>query len=146
MKGGKIGGEKRFLQAIEEEELSADGYYELAKIYLIKGDKETAIKYANTAIDIASKKIVEKVKKDPLFIPIMARISIPFNLDNQEEEKENKLEEKEIKAKEHLEEMVDITRHLSYNDINLLKKNTKEKNGRAINLENIEREQDERQK
>ena len=138
--------EKRFLQAIEEEELSADGYYELAKIYLIKGDKETAIKYANTAIDIASKKIVEKVKKDPLFIPIMARISIPFNLDNQEEEKENKLEEKEIKAKEHLEEMVDITRHLSYNDINLLKKNTKEKNGRAINLENIEREQDERQK
>lgn len=138
--------EKRFLQAIEEEELSADGYYELAKIYLIKGDKETAIKYANTAIDIASKKIVEKVKKDPLFIPIMARISIPFNLDNQEEEKENKLEEKEIKAKEHLEEMVDITRHLSYNDINLLKKTTKEKNGRAINLENIEREQDERQK
>lgn len=138
--------ERRFLEAIEEEELSADGYYELAKIYLIKGDKETAIKYVNTAIDIQSKKIVEKVKKDPLFIPIMARISIPFNLDNQEEEKENKLTLKEIRAKEHLEETVDITRHLSYNGINLLKKNAKEKGENNLNLDAIEKEQDERQK
>ena len=137
--------EKRFLETIEEDELSADAYYELAKICLMKGEKETAINYVNTAIDIASKKIVEKVKKEPLFIPIMARISIPFNLDNQEE-KETKLTEKEIKAKEHLEEMVDITRHLSYNDINLLKKNAKEKNHGNIKLENIEKEQDERQK
>ena len=137
--------EKRFLETIEEDELSADAYYELAKIYLMKGEKETAINYVNTAIDINSKKIVEKVRKEPLFIPIMARISIPFNLENQEE-KETKLTEKEIKAKEHLEEMVDITRHLSYNDINLLKKNAKEKNGRNINLENIEKQSDERQK
>ena len=137
--------EKRFLETIEEDELSADAYYELAKICLMKGEKDTAINYVNTAIDIASKKIVEKVKKEPLFIPIMARISIPFNLDNQEE-KEMKLTEKEIKAKEHLEEMVDITRHLSYNDINLLKKNAKEKNDGNMKLENIEKEQDERQK
>ena len=137
--------EKRFLETIEEDELSADAYYELAKIYLMKGDKETAINYVNTAIDIASKKIVEKVKKESLFIPVMARISIPFNLENQEV-KEIKLTEKEIKAKEHLEEMVDITRHLSYNDINLLKKNAKEKSGRDIKLENIERQSDERQK
>ncbi len=137
--------EKRFLEAIEEDELSADAYYELAKIYLMKGDKETAINYVNTAIDIASKKIVEKVRKEALFIPVMARISIPFNLEEQEVN-ETKLTEKEIKAKEHLEEMVDITRHLSYNDINLLKKNAKEKNGRNIKLENIERQSDERQK
>ena len=137
--------EKRFLETIEEDELSADAYYELSKISLMKGDKETAINYVNTAIDIASKKIVEKVKKEPLFIPIMARISIPFNLEDQEE-KETKLTEKEIKAKEHLEEMVDITRHLGYHDINLLKNNAKEKNGRNIKLENIERQSDERQK
>ena len=137
--------EKRFLQAIEEEELSADGYYELAKIYLIKGDKETAINYVNTAIDIASKKIVDKVRKEPLFIPVMSRISIPFNLEEQEE-KEKSLTEKEIKAKEHLEEMVDITRHLSYNDIKLLKKNINEKNIKNRNIENIEIDRDERQK
>ncbi len=134
--------ERKFLEAIEEEELSADGYYELAKIYLIKGDKETAVKYVNTAIDINAKKIVDKVKKEPLFIPIIARISIPFNLESQEE-KQNKLQEKEIKAKEHLEEMVDITRHLSYSDIDLLKKNMPQKN---IKIDSRENEQDERQK
>ncbi len=134
--------EKRFLEAIEEDELSADAYYELAKISLMKGDKETSIKYVNTAIDIDSKKIVKKVQKEPLFIPIMARISIPFNLDNQEE-KEIKLEAKEIKAKEHLEEMVDITRHLSYSDIDLLKDNFKKKNYEHMQIEK-EQEQEER--
>ena len=84
-----------------------------------------AIKYINTAIDANSKKIAEKVKKDPIFIPIIAKISIPFNLEEPNlEEKENKLEEKEVKAKEHLEEMSELTRNLSYNDINLLKRNS----------------------
>ena len=118
---------KRFLEATEEEELSADGYYELSKISLIEGKKDIAIKYINLAIDINSKKIVEKVKKDPIFIPIMAKISIPFNLEENIEKEDKKLEEKEIKAKGHLEEMAEITRHLGYNDINLLNKNKKEK-------------------
>lgn len=119
--------EKNFLEAVNEEELSADSYYELSKIALIKNDKDTAIKYINTAIDINSKKIVVKVKKDPIFIPIMAKISIPFNLESEEQNIETKLSKKEIKVKEHLEEMAEITRHLSYNDINLLKQNRKEK-------------------
>ena len=117
--------EKRFLEAIEDEELSADAYYELAKIYLIKGDKDTAIKYINTAIDSHSKKIVEKVKKDPIFIPIMAKISIPFNLEEKQLAPEDKkMKPKERKAKEHLEEMSEITRNLSYHDIKLLKRNS----------------------
>lgn len=135
--------EKRFLEAIEEEELSADGYYELAKISLIKGDKDTAIQYVNIAIDINSKKIVAKVKKDPIFIPIMAKISNPFNLEDTLEGKEKKLQEKEIKTKEHLEEMAEITRNLSYNDIKLLKKNTE---GKAKKSEQKEQEQEIEQK
>ena len=133
--------EKRFLQVIEEDELSADAYYELSKISLIKGDKDTAINYINTAIDISSKKIVERIKRDPIFIPIIARISIPFNLED--EEKETKLTPKEIEAKEHLEEMCEITRNLSYNDINLLKKNIYEKRENAQN--EIDLNQKERQ-
>lgn len=117
--------EKRFLESVDDEELSADAYYELAKISLIKGEKDTAIHYINTAIDLNSKKISEKVKKDPIFIPIMARISIPFNLEGLKPEKKH-LKTKELKAKRHLEEMSEITRHLSYNDINFLK-NKKEK-------------------
>ena len=118
--------ERRFLEAVEDDELSADAYYEISKIALIKGEKDKAIKYVNVAIDIDSKKIVEKVKKDPIFIPIMARISIPFNLENREEPIAKKLKEKEIKAKEHLEETAEITRHLSYNDIKMLKKEEKQ--------------------
>ena len=138
--------ERRFLETIEDEELSADAYYELAKIYLIKGDKETAIRYINTAIDANSKKIVEKVKKDPIFIPIMAKISIPFNLEEPEkEENANKLKEKEIKAKEHLEEMSELTRNLSYNDINLLKKNGKKKEDNNLEMEN-EKDKEQREK
>ena len=138
--------ERRFLETIEDEELSADAYYELAKIYLIKGDKETAIRYINTAIDANSKKIVEKVKKDPIFIPIMAKISIPFNLEEPEnEENANRLKEKEIKAKEHLEEMSELTRNLSYNDINLLKKNGKKKEDNNLEIEN-EKDKEQREK
>lgn len=115
--------EKRFLESIEEEELSADAYYELSKINLIKGNKDIAIQYINTAIDIGSKKIVEKVKKEDIFIPIMAKIAIPFNLEEKDIENEvGKLRKKDLKAKEHLEQMSEITRNLSYNDIKLLKK------------------------
>ena len=93
----------------------------------MKGDKDTAIKYINLAIDIDSKKIVEKVKKDSIFIPIIARVSIPFNLDSPNfEGKENRLKEKEIKAKEHLEDTFEITRHLSYHDIMQLNRKPKE--------------------
>lgn len=129
--------EKRFLEVVEDEQLSADAYYELAKISLIKMDKDTAIRYINTAIDINSKKIVKKVKEDPTFIPILAKISIPFNLEGEEN---TKLKEKEIKAKEHLEKMCEITRHLSYSDIKLLKKDVKEefKNVNTQEKEEIE--------
>lgn len=113
--------EKYFMEVLEDEELAADGYYELAKIELIKGNKDAAIRYINTAIDSNSKEIVPKVKKDPIFIPVIAKIAIPFNLE--EREGKHELKEKEIKAKEHLEEMFEITRHLSYSDIELLNYN-----------------------
>ena len=125
----------------EDEELAADSYYELSKISMIKGDKDTAIKFANIAIDIDSEKIVPKIKSDPIFIPIMTKMAIPFNL--QKAQVKEKLEEKEIKAKTHLEDMFEITRNLSYDDIRLLKKNKENKeSGRNIN---IEKEQKERQ-
>lgn len=120
--------ERKFMQTIDDEELAPDSYYELSKIALIRGDKEKAIQYANTAIDLNSKKIVEKIKKETLFIPIYSKLSIPFNL----EEKQSRLSPKEIEAKEQLEEMFNVTRQLSYNDIRLLK-NDKELDSFEIN-------------
>ena len=84
------------------------------------------LKYANIAIETDAKKIAPKIKNDITFIPILAKVNIPFNIDNIEEKK-MKLSKKEKKSKEHLEEMVDKTRKLSYNDINLLNRNGRKK-------------------
>lgn len=108
--------EEYFQESLEDEELQADSYYELAKINLMRGNKEIAIKYANIAIDLESKKISEKIKKEPLFIPIMSKISIPFNLEEREEEK-TKLTDNEIKVKEHLESTSVITMNMGYINI-----------------------------
>lgn len=140
--------EKYFLQAVEEEELEADAYLELAKISLIKREKEKAIQYANIALESNPKKISAKIKKEPIFIPIMGKISIPFNLEiteEQENKKDKKLKAKEIKAKEHLEKMAEITRNLGYNDINMLNQTgTKNKSGKQIEKEKDEQNQKER--
>ena len=112
--------EEYFQETVEDEELSADSYYELSKIKLMRGEKELAIKYANIAIDLDSKKIAEKIKNEPLFITILTKISIPFNL----EEKENNLSKKDLLAKEHLENTSDITINMGYS--NLRKKSTSE--------------------
>lgn len=131
--------ERHFMEAIEDEELAADSYYELSKIAMIKGEKDKAIKFANIAIDIDSSKIVPKIKKDTIFIPIIARISIPFNIENIEE-KESKLTNKELKSKEHLEEMFEKTRNLGYDDIKLLKSYRTEKHKEYIDKNENERE------
>ena len=81
---------------------------------------------------------MQRVKKEPIFIPIMAKISIPFNLEEPTGQ-ENKLQPKEIRVKEHLEKMSEITRNLSYNDIDLLRKNTHQK-------EIVKKGQEEREK
>ena len=136
--------EKYFMEALEDEELSADSYFELSKIAMIKNDKEKAIQYANVAIDIDAAKVVPKIKKDPIFIPVIARISMPFNI-NANEEIEHKLTEKELMAKEHLEDMFDITRNLSYADIKLLKKEPEGRKPKSIE-ENQNENQNENQK
>lgn len=118
--------EQYLLQTIDDEELCADAYLELAKICLIKNDKDQAIKYANAAIQEEPKRIVEKIQKDVTFAIIISKLSIPFNLEIEgEEEKPRKLTKKEIKAKAHLEQMVEITKKIGYNDIKTVRKETK---------------------
>lgn len=133
--------ERYFMEALEDEELSAESYYELSKISMIKGDKEKAIQYANIAIDIDAKKVANKFKTDPIFISILAKISIPFNLENNENNEinknnEKKLSEKELKAKRHLEKMFELTRNLSYDDIKMLKKNESGKSKKTEEKQN----------
>lgn len=107
--------EKYFMEALNDEELSADSYFELSKINIMKGNKDLAIKYANLAIDLNSKKIAQKIEKEPLFMTIRTKISIPFNL----EEKEDmpSFSEKERIAKRHLENTTDITSNMGYGKV-----------------------------
>ncbi len=134
--------EQYLLQVTEDEELCADAYLELAKICLIRNEKEQAIKYANVAIQEEPKRIVEKIQKDVTFAIIISKLSIPFNLEVEgEEEKRRKLTKKEIKAKEHLEEMVEITKKIGYNDFLIKRKDDKEKNEQAKNDFQKEREE-----
>ena len=116
--------ENYLLQIVDDEELGADAYLELSKIYILKNDKEKAIQYANVAIQDSPKRIVEKIRKDTTFAIIIAKLSIPFNLDF-EEEKEHKLTKKELMAKQHLEEMVEITKKIGFADLKIEKKNPK---------------------
>ena len=122
--------EEYFMQALNNDEFTADSYFELAKINLMKGNKELAIKYANTAVEINSKKIAEKIQAEPLFMTIRKKLYIPFNL----EEKEDlpSLNEKEKLAKNHLENTTDITTNMGYGkgqmeNLNIELKNKKEK-------------------
>ena len=139
--------EKRFMEVLEDEELQADAYFELAKINMIKGEKDKAINYANIAIESDPKKIVEKIKKDPIFIPILAKISMPITFEVEENEedknKKSKLTKKELKAKEQLEKMSEITRKLSYSDINLLKKTEDRKYEINFKQKDIQKEREE---
>lgn len=127
--------ERYFMEAINDEELAADSYFELSKIEMVRGNNDKAIQYANIAIDVDAKKVVPKIKKDSIFIPIIAKISIPFNLENNVHDIEKHLQEKEVKSKEHLEDMFEITRNLSYNDIRLLKHKISDKT-KEENVEN----------
>ena len=85
----------------------------------------------NLAIELDGKKISEKIKKEPLFITIMTKIAIPFNL----EEKESNLSGKEKLAKEHLENTSDITMNMGY--VNTNKKNGKNKDDKEGKNERV---------
>ena len=64
------------------------------------------------AIDMDAKKISQKIRKEPLFMTIMTKIAIPFNM----EEKEDmpSLSDKERKAKKHLEDTSELTANMGY--------------------------------
>lgn len=144
--------EKYFIESLEDEDLAADSYFELSKISMIRDEKERAIQYANMAIELDSDRIAKKIKKDPIFIPVIAKISIPFSIKDDEPKEETnkpktKLSKKELLAKKHLEDTFEITKNLSYTDIKLLKKDkendlTEKDNNKEHQQENNTKQRD----
>ncbi len=103
-------------------ELEADAYYELAKIYMIKNERDKAITFVNKAIELDGK-YIEIVKNEPMFLIIKQYINLPINV-LEETNKENKLDVKEETAINHLNNVYELTKSLSVNEI---KRSFKEK-------------------
>ena len=81
--------EKHFLQSIYGE-VEEKSYFQLAKIYIIKNDKNKAVMFINRAIEINPKKYDIYIK-EPIFLPIKNQIEKPKELDKEvliESEKE----------------------------------------------------------
>lgn len=143
---GKIALLNRDLELAEEYfskalmgELEADAYYELAKIYMMANEKDKAITFVNKAIELDGK-YIEIVKDEPIFLIIRQYINLPVNT-VENEEKETTLKQKEILAIEHLNDIYELTKSLSVNEIknNLAKRKAHKEQDY---LENEEKQRD----
>ena len=117
--------EKYFTKCIEDEELSPLAYYQLAKIYMLKSDKDTSVKALNIAIELDNN-LYKKAVEEPIFIPIKGYIDYP-NIDEEDIElKQTKSSEKEKKVRKHLEETYNLVGKLNYREMGV-RYSTKEK-------------------
>ena len=124
--------EKYFLEGLKVEDTEPESCYQLARIYLIRGEKEKAITYLDRAVSLDSS-FAKKAAKDPIFITIQRYI--PKNI-NEKIRKNIKMTKLELDTKKHLEDTSYIVGRISKNDIKNMNMN-KEK---GIDLQKEERE------
>lgn len=118
--------EKYFTKCIEDDELSPLAYYQLAKIYMLKSDKDTAVKALNIAIDLDNN-LYKKAVEETIFIPIKGYINYP-NIDEEDiEQRQSKASVKEKKVRKHLEDTYNLVGKLNYKEMGVRYNNSKEK-------------------
>lgn len=100
--------EKHFTEALYGEEVEPFAYYELSKISMQKGEKDKAIAFLNKAVELEPK-LMKKVNKEEIFIPIKAYI---LKSENKEKNERKKIGEKEQEVKNHLEETLEKVKKL----------------------------------
>lgn len=122
--------EKYFEQSIYGN-LEARSYYQLAKIYVCKGEKDKAINFLNKAIELDSR-LLKMAEKEKSFAKIKEFITVSVNMNEKEEEDDGKafidedeidgtnqtqtiLEEQEEKARIYLEETIKLIEQMSEN-------------------------------
>ena len=89
-------------------DLEADAYYELAKIYIINGEKDKEIELDGKYVNI--------IKNERIFLMLRQYINLPINV-LEETKKDVKLTEKEKKVIEHLDETYELTKSLNVNEM-----------------------------
>lgn len=113
--------EKYFTECIYGEEIEVYAYYELAKIYMLKNEKEKAIVFIEKAIELDIQ-YAKKAENEPIFIPIRAYIKIPKNIE-EVHSRNNMLSKKENDVKEHLTSTLEVVGNLSDIDLRKMRKN-----------------------
>lgn len=68
--------EKYFTECLYSEDLEAMAYFELSKIYMLKGEKDRAITFVNKAIELDAS-FRQKADEEPILIPIKVYIALP---------------------------------------------------------------------
>lgn len=99
--------EKYFTECLMSDVLEPKAYYQLAKIYLVKGEKDKAIIFANKAIELDNS-YIKIIKTDPAFKPILEYLDLKVHA-------VDKVVKKEDKRDETIHEYMDETLYLIVN-------------------------------
>lgn len=104
--------ERYFTESLYDE-VEADSYFELSKIYMLKNDREKAITFIQKAIEIDNR-YVKIARKEPIFIPIKQYIIEPEKREEKVEQQQELLTKKEIDIQEKLQKTNEIVEKIGY--------------------------------
>jgi tetratricopeptide (TPR) repeat protein len=124
--------EKYFTECLFSNELEPRAYFELSKIYMLKGEKDKSIIFANKAIE-TDNSFKKKVLEEPILIPIKPYIVV--NKEHQEEQEKKKMSEKIESNIEYLEKTYRVVENLNIREIG---KQTRQKQMKKENEKTIE--------
>ena len=146
------GAEKHFQESLYEE-LEPWAYYQLAKVYILKGEKDKAINFLNKAIELAPL-LLKRASKEKAFEKIKEYITVSARMDEKDEEEkeidEEEHEEKEsvmeiqaVIAREYLEEVTSFIEDMCEKDS---KAKIEEKVNYIFNRERLKREKEQEER
>ena len=101
--------EQTFLDCIIDKYSEPDAYFYLSIIYMLKGDTERAVGYANIAIEI-DKRMYKRVCRQEIFAPVMKEIR-----SGKSKIRKNDLTKQEFRTRRHLEETFALVSKMTNN-------------------------------
>ena len=146
------GAEKYFQESLYEE-LEPWAYYQLAKVYILKGEKDKAINFLNKAIELAPL-LLKRASKEKAFEKIKEYITVSARMDEKDEEekeiddeeheeKESVMEIQAVIAREYLEEVTSFIEDMCEKDS---KAKIEEKVNYIFNRERLKREKEQEER
>ena len=144
------GAEKYFQESLYED-LEPWAYYQLAKVYVLKGEKDKAINFLNKAIELAPL-LLKRASKEKAFEKIKEYITVSARMDEKDDEEKDIEEEPEEEpvmkiqervAREYLEEVTSFIEDMCEKDS---KAKIEEKVNYIFNRERLKREKEQEEK